>query len=155
MTGRLDLTKAEALTREVRACFNRLKALGDRLHHDLRVTTAMRAVLETLHQGGDETVPRIARAKSVTRQHIQVIVNDLVEAGLVTTRANPTDQRSPLVAPTRAGRAVFERMRQREKAVLVELAQALPSTQIGSALATLEALHKFLDHKLHTGGTDD
>jgi len=35
--------------------FNRLKALGDSLHGDLEVTTAMRAVMETLSaSGGDD-----------------------------------------------------------------------------------------------------
>jgi hypothetical protein len=41
-----DGGKAEAVTREVRACFNRPGALGDAPHRDLRMPAAMRAMME-------------------------------------------------------------------------------------------------------------
>lgn len=147
--------KAEAVTREIRACFNRLKVLGGVLHHDLGVTAAMRAVVEALYESGEQTVPHIARSKSVTRQHIQVIVNDLVEAGLVVTRANPGDKRSPLVALTKKGRTVFERMRQREKTVFVELTRAFARCDLDATLTTLNTLHSYLDSKLKQGDSND
>lgn len=140
--------KAEAVTRQIRACFNRLKALADALHADLGVTGAMRAVIESLDEGGEQTVPTIARAKSVTRQHIQVLVNALLEAGLVSTRDNPADKRSPLVALTPKGRAAFATMREREKSVLADLTTALAGQDLDAALATLEALRAHLDRRL-------
>src|SRR5690606_18141459 len=72
-TGRMtgDVRKVVELTRGVRACFNRLRALGDTLHEDLGITASMRSVLESLHEDGARTVPQIAKSKSVTRQHIQ------------------------------------------------------------------------------------
>lgn len=144
-----------ALTREVRACFNRLAALADTLHRDIRVTAAMRAVMEALFEGGEQTVPAVARAKSVTRQHIQVLVNDLVSEGLVVTRPNPDDRRSPLVALSRRGSALFKRMREREKVVLAQIARALKARDVGAAAATLEALRGWLDFKLRKGESND
>ena len=143
-----DARAIEAVTRRIRACFNRLAALADRLHRDLGITAAMRAVIEALYEGGDRTVPSIARSKSVSRQHIQLLVNGLIEARLARALENPADRRSPLIALTDQGRAAFERMREREKAFLAELAAALARHDVGETLATLEALQAFLDRKL-------
>lgn len=149
-----DVRKAVAVTREVRACFNRLKALGDALHRDLGITAAMRAVMEAIDENGEQTVPRFARTKNVTRQHIQVLVNSLVEAGLAMTRPNPADKRSPLVALTREGKVAFARMRQREKTVFDELTRALASCDLEATHVTLAALHAYLDNKLEKGESD-
>jgi len=146
-----DPRKAEALTREIRACFNRLRSFADALHGGLGITAAMRAVMESLHEGGEQTVPAIARAKSVTRQHIQVLVNALVESGFVASRPNPTDKRSPLIALTKRGAAAFARLRQREKAALAELARSLGGKDLDAALAALAALRGYLDGKLNQG----
>ena len=143
-----DARAIEAVTRRIRACFNRLAALADRLHRDLGITAAMRAVIEALYEGGDRTVPSIARSKSVSRQHIQLLVNGLIEARLARAVENPADRRSPLIALTDQGRAAFERMREREKAVLAELATTLARHDVGETLATLEALQTYLDRKL-------
>ncbi|HEY5597467.1 MAG TPA: MarR family transcriptional regulator, partial [Kiloniellales bacterium] len=149
-----DPTKAEAVTREVRACFNRLKALGDALHRDIGVTAAMRAVLETLYEAGEQTVPQIARSKSVSRQHIQVLVNSLIGAELVAVEPNPADRRSPLVAFTKEGRMTFKCMRQREKAAIADLARTLAPYDLDATLATLAGLHAWLDQNLAKGDID-
>jgi DNA-binding MarR family transcriptional regulator len=150
-----DVGKAEAVTREIRACFNRLRALGDALHGDLGVTAAMRAVMEALHDGGEQTVSGIARAKSVSRQHIQVLTNGLIDVGLVKTRANPADKRSPLVALTAKGKRTFATMRRREKAVLDDLSHALGANDVEATMKTLKDLHAYLDNQLEKGTSDD
>jgi DNA-binding MarR family transcriptional regulator len=146
--------QAEAVTREIRACFNRMAALGDRLHRDLGVTTAMRAVMETLYENGEQTVPAIARAKRVTRQHIQMLLNRLIAAKLAATRPNPADRRSPLADLTAAGRTLFARMHEREKAVFADLTRALAGRDLDAALAALAALRAFLDDALQKGEPD-
>ena len=146
--------RAEAVTREVRACFNRLRAVGDTLHKDLGVTAAMRAVMEALHDGGRQTVPQIARGKSVSRQHIQMLTNKLVAARLVAASPNPDDKRSPLVDLTDKGRVTFETMRHRERAVLDDLARVLDARNADATLQTLRALHAYLDGRLQKGDLD-
>jgi len=150
-----DARKVEAITREIRQCFNRLKAAGDDLHSDLGITAAMRAVLESLHAGGERTVPEVAREKRVSRQHIQVLVNELAAGGFVRTDANPNDKRSPLVTLTPMGRKTFEGMRRREATVLSELARAVTDCDLDATLATLRAIHAYLDSKLRKGDIDD
>jgi DNA-binding MarR family transcriptional regulator len=145
----------EALIRRIRACFNRLRALADDLHRGLGVTGGMRAVLEALEEGGAQTVPHMARAKSVSRQHIQVLVNALVESRLARVDDNPADRRSPLVSVTRQGRAAFARMRGREKAVLAELAAELAPADLATATATLAALQAGLDARLAQRGAEE
>lgn len=143
-----DPAKVEALTREIRSCFNRLRALGDALHADLGITAATRAVMEALFESGKQTVPDIARAKSVSRQHIQVLFNALAEAGLAESTPNPSDRRSPLVSLTRRGESAFARMQQREKALLTDLASALDGKATEIALRALAALRADLDRRL-------
>ena len=146
-----DLKATVALTRAVRGCFNRLKAAADTLHAEQGVTGGMRAVMEALEESGEQTVPAIARAKRVTRQHIQVLVNDLMAVGLAVTRENPDDLRSPLVSLTKKGRSQFALMRRREKPVLVDLASALAGHDIAAAVSVLDALNAYLDTRLKKG----
>lgn len=129
-----------ALILEVRACFHRLAAEADRLHSDLGVTASMRAVLEAVSDAQDLTVPAIARSKGVSRQHIQVNADALIECGLLTTRDNPGHKRSPFVVLTSKGRKVFAEMRNREKVALEQLARALDEDELLSAIAAVRNL---------------
>ncbi len=67
-------------------------------------------VLRTLVREGPQTVPAIARARPVSRQHCQTIVNGLAAQGMVETLDNPRHRKSKLVRATDAGRARFEAM---------------------------------------------
>ncbi len=78
------------LTRLVRLCFQRLKTLGDELHADLGLTSALRAILEAASEEGARTVPQIAAAKSVSRQHIQKHVDMLIASGHIELLPNPS-----------------------------------------------------------------
>jgi hypothetical protein len=66
----------EKITMEVRHLFQVLKALADSVHKDAGLTASTRAVMESLADR-PRTVPDIARSKSVTRQHIQLLVDEL------------------------------------------------------------------------------
>jgi DNA-binding MarR family transcriptional regulator len=117
-----------------------LKALGDELHGDLDVTVAMRAVMETLAEDGEQTVPQIARLKAVSRQHIQVNVDALAQRHLVTFRDNPGHQRSPFVTLTPKGRTTFAKMRRREGGVLEQVATRFEEEELRRASDTLATL---------------
>src|SRR5262245_50115913 len=54
-----------------------------------------------------QTVPAIARRLGVTRQAVQVVVNDLARDQLVRLVPNPVHRRSPFVALTPQGRRVL------------------------------------------------
>jgi DNA-binding MarR family transcriptional regulator len=129
----------------IRACFGRLRAVADALHRDLGVTTAMRAVMEMVFEDSEHTVPDIARAKRVSRQNIQVIVDGLVAAGIAELADNPAHKRSPLVRLTAHGRATFQEMRRRERSVLKAIAEELTPNAARATLATLLALQRRLE----------
>ena len=89
-----------------RRLFQRLRATGEELHEDSGITPSQRAVLEFLSQHQPQTVPQMARENSVTRQHIQIIVNKLLEDGLVECISNPAHNRSSLIQMTSSGRQI-------------------------------------------------
>lgn len=145
----------ESLIRGIRRCFNLLRARGDELHKDLAVTTAMRAVMESLSENGAQTVPQIARAKSVSRQHIQELVDALLERGLARFADNPAHRRSPLVHLTTQGAAAFRKMRRREAALLAELATIGSAQEIAASRRVLAALGERLSSLLAKPDDDE
>ncbi len=64
-----------------------------------------REVLTELERRGPQTVPQMARSRSVTRQHVQSQVNQLVSWGYVEFATNPAHKRSHLVRLTEEGNA--------------------------------------------------
>ncbi len=107
-------SEIEDLLNEVRLLYHRIVQVGEQLHADESVTLGMRAVLEFLLKNGSTTVPDIARSRSVTRQHIQSLVNALLEQDLVVLEDNSLHKRSSFVTLTKEGERVIRRMRERE-----------------------------------------
>ncbi len=137
-------TDIDAIIRETRALFQGLKAFSDRLHGNETINASVRAVLEHLHAHGDQTVPTIARDKNVTRQHIQQIVDQAIDAGLAESRHNPAHKRSVLITLTSRGANAFARVRQREAEALHRPAPPLAGPDAAAAAATLQALRAAL-----------
>ncbi len=145
--------KMVALTQAVRGVFNRLKALGDDLHGDLDITTAMRAVMETLSDAGPMTVPQIAKLKGVTRQHIQLLADALVEGGFASVKENPAHRRSSLIALTDKGRRAFGKMRAREAPLIEELSAEFEAQELERATAVLTRLIARIEARLKVQAT--
>jgi DNA-binding MarR family transcriptional regulator len=110
-----------AVAEQVRLLHHQLVRVAEQLHAGEDVTVAQRAVLEYLHREGATTVPEIARVRGVTRQHIQVGVDELAAAGLVELVDNPAHRRSRLVTTTTAGVETIERMQRREIDAVADL----------------------------------
>ena len=129
-----------ALIDAVRLAFNQMRASADAAHADLGITAAMRAVLERLARGGPQTVPDMARARNVSRQHIQKIVDGLGEVGLIDLNANPAHKRSPLIVLSADGRKQFKIIEKREAAILASIGKDLEGHNLTAATTTLRAL---------------
>jgi len=134
----------EPLSRAVRSLFHKMGAAVSLLHEgggiSGGITAGMRAVLESVTEGGPNTVPDMARARPVSRQHIQTLVNELLAAGYVEYRDNPAHRRSKLVAPTRAGAVAFVALRAREAEALTRLSLNLDSEEMARAAQVLTQL---------------
>jgi DNA-binding MarR family transcriptional regulator len=118
---------------EARLLFHALKRWSDTLHAERGITPAMRPVLELILLGGPATVPDMARARGVSRQHVQQQVDALLERSLVVRQGNPAHKRSSMIALTDKGRALIQNVRSDEF-------NALSRMQVGvSDNAILEA----------------
>jgi DNA-binding MarR family transcriptional regulator len=100
---------------EVRLLCNVMAQATEQLHKEEPVTVSMGAVLAFLARSGPATVPTVARDRGVTRQHVQALVNDLLELRLVSLDENPAHRRSVLVCLKPRGRRLLKRIEQRER----------------------------------------
>ncbi len=71
-------------------------------------------ILQILDRLGPQTVPAIARIRSLSRQNIQTLVNRLESRGYVALAPNPAHKRSALVQLTEGGRSLVATVTDRE-----------------------------------------
>lgn len=129
---------------QTRLLFHRLKRTAEELHRQGATTAGRRGVLQSLEREGPQTVPQLARARPVSRQHIQQLVDPLAEDGLVELVDNPRHKRSRLVRLTDAGRRRLEELERRERPVLEALAGELGAEELEEAAAVLAKLRGLL-----------
>jgi len=104
-----------------RRLFRALAQKSDDSLKDLGISVADRAVMEFLYPDETLSVPEIAERYQVSRQHVQVTVNNLSGAGILVTKANPRHKRSPLISLTDKGKRMFRTIRTRETKVINRL----------------------------------
>lgn len=138
------LRAMRALVDETAALFHRLHASAALLYGDGESTAGRRGVLRGLARTGPQTVPQMARARPVSRQHIQVLVDALLEDGLVDLADNPAHRRSYLVRLTARGEAACREMEHVEDQVYSALAGALPRDDLEIAARTLRSVRTLL-----------
>jgi DNA-binding MarR family transcriptional regulator len=132
----------EQLINEVRLLYQSLIQIGEEIHQGSNISMGMRAVLEYLDRNGAATVPQVARARRVTRQRIQTLVNALLAMNLVENRPNPASRRSPLISLSTTGAATILDMRRREGR---EMNVSLSDRKILAATETLSQLRLALE----------
>jgi DNA-binding MarR family transcriptional regulator len=137
----------EEVIDETRLLFHRLKRTAEVLHRQGDFTAGRRGVLRSLYQSGPQSVPQLARARPVSRQHIQVLVNPLAVEGYVELVDNPAHKRSKLACLTTEGRALVETMLQRESELLGIIADDLVAGELASAASELRKLREVLERQ--------
>jgi DNA-binding MarR family transcriptional regulator len=96
--------------------------------------------MEFLYPDTELTVPDIARRYQVSRQHVQVTVNRLLDQELVINVENPRHKRSSLLRLTQNGREKFAAIRRHEGALLDEIFAGLNPEEVAATRRTLETL---------------
>ena len=147
---RMNAEKLKALELvfdEVRLLFHTLKAAAEDLHGGTSITVPMRGVLEGLLRVGPQTVPALARARPVSRQHIQAIVDELLRQKLVETQDNPAHKTSPLIALTQKGASCIRRMKEREQRVLMERKLEVSERNLACTAETLRAVRSVFNSR--------
>jgi DNA-binding MarR family transcriptional regulator len=124
--------------------FHLLRALAEKLHQQGELTAGRRGILQELDRLGPQTVPQMARARPVSRQHIQAEVNQLEAEGLVELIDNIAHKRSRLVRLTPKGKTLLEAMDQREAEFFATLDLAIPEEALRSTAGVLQSLRETL-----------
>jgi DNA-binding MarR family transcriptional regulator len=131
-----------AVVDETVALFHRLRWVSEQIYGDEGVGAARRGILRGVARYGEQTVPELARTRSVTRQHVQEVVEALVAEGLVELRANPRHKRSKLVCATARGHALVLRMDEVDDRVLAAVGARLSTRDLAITAHTLEVVRK-------------
>jgi DNA-binding MarR family transcriptional regulator len=119
------------------------RALGQKSNEGLQkfgISAADRAVLEFLYPDEELSVPDIAARYQVSRQHVQVTVNTLLDGKLLTTKDNPRHKRSPLISLTAKGRNLFSRIKEQDYKTVEKLFSAISAKERHTTQKTLETL---------------
>lgn len=134
----------EMLAREVvqalTLAYHRLTRAADALHGEGEITTGLRSVLLRLDEDGPATASALARARGVSRQFMQRLVDQLIQRGWAQATANPRHRRSPLLALTTEGRVQADAIRGAEAPWWRRLGAELDQADLEATLRTLAVL---------------
>ncbi|MCI0453702.1 MAG: MarR family transcriptional regulator [Candidatus Dadabacteria bacterium] len=137
----------ESVFGETVALFHCLRATAEEIHRQGETTSGKRGVLRGLDRFGLQTVPQMARARPVSRQYIQTLVNQLVEQGYVEFIENPAHKRSPLVHLTQRGKDLIKEMNRREEKILEMLKIEIEERDLRLTARVLRKLRACLEDK--------
>jgi DNA-binding MarR family transcriptional regulator len=135
---------AYQITWLVRRLFRAMGQAANAYIEDLGVTAAERAVMEFLVRNTRMTVPEMARAYDVSRQHIQTSVNLLLEKKLAVLEENPGHKRSPYVALSNKGSRLFAKIANRDEALIETVFAKVGKSDQKTTRQTLETMLKNL-----------
>lgn len=137
----------ESLTAETVRLFHRLKLVAEVVHHQGESTAGRRGVLRGLYRAGAQTVPQMARARPVSRQHIQTLVNALARDGLVESVKNPAHKRSHLIKLTTKGKDLVEVMNRREERIFNRLTIPISKKHLQNAADVLRMVRSLFERQ--------
>ncbi|MEQ1618710.1 MAG: MarR family transcriptional regulator [Terricaulis sp.] len=101
-------------------------------------------IMRSLILNGDQTVPGMARARPVSRQHCQGMVNRLCEQGLVEFVENPKHRRSHFVSITKKGRVRFQAMTDQFLTAEAAFTPHFKAEEVAQAIEVLRRAHALL-----------
>ena len=124
----------------IRRLFRVMGSVADDYLKEDQLTAAHRAVMEFLYPHERLSVPAIAGKYRVSRQHVQVVVNELRAIGLIRALPNPQHKRSALMRLSELGRATFEEIRRNESALIDKVFAELDTDAIETTRHALQTL---------------
>ena len=120
--------------------FFRMKVVAQEVHQQGEMSGGKRSLLRLLSEAEAQTVPKISRARNVTRQHTQTLINELAEEGQVEFFDNPGHKRSPFVQLTAQGQRAVAAMEHREAKLHKQMTMHVPENELRAAVRTLRKL---------------
>ena len=134
-----------SMINETVSLFHRLRIVADQIHHRGEMTGALRSILRSLDKLGEQTVPQMARARAVSRQHVQALVNQLIVERLVELAPNPAHKRSPLARLTQLGKKTVDAMNHNEASLLGKADLGVTEKELREAAETLRTVRAYFE----------
>lgn len=131
-----------AVVDETIGLFHRLRWVAEQIYSEPGRSTARRGILRGLSRYGPQTVPELARARSIRRQSVQQVIDLLAAEGLVALRPNPEHARSRRVHITPKGEAVVRAMDRVDERVLDAIGSDLDRQQLLITAKVLRTLRE-------------
>ena len=129
------------VVRLLRQLSRTLASVAEGYLEEAGLSFAERAVMDHLYPAESLSVPEIAARHDVSRQHVQVTINRLLEQGLVRSNTNPKHKRSPLISLSDAGRATFDEIRWSEARLTALLFSNISDNDLETSRQTLASVH--------------
>ena len=137
-----------AVVDETVALNHRLQWVAERLYGDDGRKATRRGLLRGLVRYGPQTVPELARARSVTRQNVQPVVAALLADGLVRLVDNPAHARSRRVMATPRGAELVRTWDETDARVLAAVGLGLSRRDLELTAQTLRAVRERFETRL-------
>ncbi len=135
-----------AVVIETLATFFRLRAAGIKFGAVTPWGGGAWGFLRSLKVDGPRTVAQFARNRSVSRQHIQKLADEMEEAGLIEFLANPTHRRSPLMRLTARGDTQLRRLGALGRDFAESIVGGMNEKELRIAAGVLRSLRDRLEH---------
>jgi DNA-binding MarR family transcriptional regulator len=133
---------------ETIALYHWLAWVSDELYGEDARGAARRWTLRRLRRDGPQTIPALAKIRTVRRQSLQPLVDALIADGLVVLEKNPKHARSKLLVLTRRGVDLVERLDRIDNAVLRAVGRGLSEKDLRLTAAMLQTLRSRFETKM-------
>ncbi len=124
--------------------FHTVRHAAEWLHGKGRLTAGKRGILRSISKFGPQTVPQMARARFVSRQHIQTLINELLKEGLLVLTVNPAHKLSRLVRLTERGERYLNEFYQKETVAFGSIDLGVSEDELASATGILRSIRENL-----------
>jgi len=141
------LAAVRSLLDQTRSLERRVRDAAEEYLQDLGISAGSRLLLRFLSDEGPTTVPSIARARGVSRQHIQTVVDGLRLRDLVERIENPAHKRSKLIRLSPLGELLLAEVDRREESVWLGLNLNVRRRELDAATDTIGQLRARLESK--------
>jgi DNA-binding MarR family transcriptional regulator len=126
-----------AATRSLQSELNRAETSSYAKEH---LSPAAARVIVLLHGSGALSVPYIGRAVGTSRQNIQMVINRLRRAGVVTAELNPHHKRSSRIVLTERGEQLHQFIVSRQNKLFRSVLEGVSEEELRTATRCLRTL---------------
>ncbi len=138
----------EQVLLEILGSFFELRAAGQVLELVTEWGAGSWGLMQLLKAGGPKPVPEIARMRSVSRQYIQKLANELIGRRWLALIDNPRHRRSKMLQLTKSGERQLAVMSERLAAHVDQMAGGFGPPELRTTIETLQHVRRAVKAKI-------